>query len=254
MEPTHIANKLLRSLPPVDLERISPHLVALSLPARKTLYKEGDSIGEVYFLGAGACSLLKTMSDGAAIEIATVGNEGVIGWSVYLGEHRSPSQVVMEMACPTGLRMRVDAFITEMECRGAFYKNVVRYSQASMSQLMVMTACNALHSVHQRCARRLLMVADRGGSNDVPVTHELMAHLLGVRRPTITEILRDMQKKGVVETRRGMVRIHDRRRLEELSCECYATVNGLFNRLVPDIPPTGYLAPRTRDLRQGLSA
>jgi CRP-like cAMP-binding protein len=246
-------NKLLASLPQEDMDRISPHLMATSLPFRRVLYKQDDAINEVYFLGGGACSLVKIMSDGAAAEIATVGNEGVIGWSAYFGEHHSTTQVVIQLECTSGFRMPVDAFIAEMEYRQAFYNKVVRYSQALISQVMLTTVCNGLHSVPQRCCRCLLKMCDRANSNDLPVTHDLLAELLGVRRATVTVIIGDLQKEGVVESRRRMIRIRDRHRLEELSCECYVADNIIFNRLMPEVSLQGG-RPWTRHGWPALSA
>jgi CRP-like cAMP-binding protein len=236
-------NKLLASIPADDMQRISPHLVAVSLPLRQVLYKEDDTIRDVYFLSSGACSLIKTMNDGAAAEIATIGNEGVIGSSVYFGENRSISQAIIQLARAEGFKMPAESFITEMERHGAFYNKVLRYSQALMSQTMQTTVCNGLHSAEQRCCRWLLMTRDRVESDDLKLTHDLLAHMLGVRRPTVTIIIRDLQNKGLVEHHRGMLRIRDRHRLEGVSCECYATVNASFSRLLPEMARQGVIGP-----------
>jgi CRP-like cAMP-binding protein len=228
-------NKLLASIPPEEIQRISPHLVRVWLRVRQVLYKDDDAIHHVYFLASGACSLIKTMNDGATAEIATIGNEGVIGSSVYFGEHRSISQAIIQSPGADGFRMTVRRFITEMERHGAFYNTVVRYSQALMSQIMQATVCNGLHSAEQRCCRWLLMARDRLGSDDLKVTHDVLAYTLGLRRPTVTIIIRDLQERGLIENHRGLIRILDRQRLEEVSCECYATVNTIFSRLMPDV-------------------
>jgi CRP-like cAMP-binding protein len=228
-------NKLLASLPPEDMQRISPHLAGVSLRVRHVLYRDDDAIHDVYFLVSGACSLIKTMTDGATAEIATIGTEGVIGSSVYFGEDRSIGQAIIQSPGADGLKMPVQSFITEMERHGAFYNTVVRYSQALMSQIMQATVCNGLHSAEQRCCRWLLMARDRVSSDDLKVTHDFLAYTLGLRRPTVTIIIRDLQERGLIENHRGVIRILDRQRLEDVSCECYATVNTIFSRLLPDV-------------------
>jgi CRP-like cAMP-binding protein len=175
------------------------------------------------------------MRDGQIAEIATIGSEGVIGASVFFGDDQSFSETIVQVPHGDGFRMPVDAFVTEMSRRGAFYNRIIRYSQALMSQVMQTTVCNGLHSVEQRCCRWLLMTCDRVGTDDLRLTHEFLSIMLGVRRPTVTLVMGDLQNAGLVENRRGMIHIVDRRRLEATACECYAALRANFARLLPEI-------------------
>jgi CRP-like cAMP-binding protein len=230
-------NKLLATLPADEFERISAQLTLVPMRFKQTLYKQDEPIEHVFFPGGGACSLTKVMNDGKVAEIATIGNEGVIGACVFFGNDQSFGETFVQVADGDGFRMPVEAFVTEMARRGAFYNRVIRYSQALLSQVMQTTVCNGLHSVEQRCCRWLLMTADRVQSDSMRLTQEFLSIMLGVRRPTVTLIMGDLQKAGLVENRRGMIHIADRAGLEAASCECYATVKATFARLLPEIPP-----------------
>jgi CRP-like cAMP-binding protein len=229
-------NKLLATLPADDYQRIVSHLTVVPLKFKQVLHKQDERIEHVFFPGGGACSLTKVMQDGRVAEIATVGNEGVIGASVFFGDDRSFSETIVQVAAGDGFRMPVEAFVSEMARRGSFYNRIVRYSQALMSQVMQTTVCNGLHSVEQRCCRWLLMTHDRVHSENLQLTQEFVAVMLGVRRPTVTLIMSELQKAGLVESRRGTIHIMDRARLEVASCECYRTVKATFGRLLPEIP------------------
>jgi|SRR5688500_14409452 CRP-like cAMP-binding protein len=228
-------NKLLATLPTDDFQCLLPHLAVVPFRVKDVLYKQDAKIEHVFFPGGGACSLMKVMRDGKIAEIATIGNEGVIGASVFFGDDRSFSETIVQVAQGEGFRMSAENFVSEMSRRGAFYNRVIRYSQALMSQVMQTTVCNGLHSVEQRCCRWLLMTDDRVESDNMRVTHELLSTMLGVRRPTVTLIMGDLQKLGLVENRRGKIHIADRSGLEASACECYATVKATFARLFPEI-------------------
>jgi CRP-like cAMP-binding protein len=230
-------NKLLASLPFDDYQRIAGQLTTVPLRFKEVLYKQDEVIKHIFFPGGGACSLTKVMQDGRVAEIATVGNEGVLGTSVFFGDEQSFSETIVQVAEGDGFRMPADAFVSEMNRRGVFYNRIIRYSQALTSQVMQTTVCNGLHSVEQRACRWLLMTFDRVGSNNLRLTHEFMSVMLGVRRPTVTLIMGDLQKAGLIETQRGMIHIVNRPGLEETSCECYGTVKATFARLLPEIPP-----------------
>ena len=234
---TRPVNRLLATLLPEDYARISSQLTVVPLTFKQILYKQGEVIQHVFFPGGGACSLTRVMRNGQVAEIATIGNEGVIGASVFFGDDQSFSETIVQVADGDGFRMPVEAFVTEMSRRGAFYNRIIRYSQALMSQVMQTTVCNGLHSVEQRCCRWLLMTCDRVGSDDLRLTHEFLSIMLGVRRPTVTLVMGDLQKAGLVENRRGMIHVSDRRRLETTSCECYAAVKANFARLLPEMTP-----------------
>jgi CRP-like cAMP-binding protein len=230
------SNKLLLTLPPVDYERIARHLSIIPLKFKQVLYKQGQTIRDVYFPGGGACSVTKTMEDGATAEIATIGNEGMLGTSVFFGDDQAQGDVFVQIGGEGGFKMSAAAFIEEMELRGAFYNRVIRYNQALMIQVMQTTVCNSLHSAEQRCCRWLLMTHDRVGNAELRLTHEFMSMMLGVRRPTVTLIVGELQKAGMVETRRGTINILDRKGLEASSCECYESVKASFQRLMPELP------------------
>ena len=203
---------------------------------KQVLYKQDEPIQFIYFPGGGACSLTKVMQDGQMAEIATIGNEGVIGASVFFGDDRSFAETIVQVAGGDGFRMPVDAFISEMARRGAFYELTVRYLQALTNQTMQTTVCNALHSAEQRCCRWLLMTHDRVG-RDLRLTHEFLSMMLGVRRPTVTLIMGDLQKAGLVDHTRGTIHVVNRAGLETMSCECYAALKASFARLMPERPP-----------------
>ena len=229
------SNRLLATLPADDLERVLSHTMPMPLTLRQVIYKQDEVISYVLFPGGGACSLTKVMQDGQMAEIATVGNEGVLGTGVFFGDDRAFGETIVQVPDGLGLKMPVPAFLAEMDRRGAFYNRIIRYSQALMSQIMQTTVCNGLHSAEQRCCRWLLMTYDRVESNDLRLTHEFLAVMLGVRRPTVTLILGELQKAGLVDHHRGTIHVVDRPGLEAASCECYATVKATFARLMPEM-------------------
>jgi CRP-like cAMP-binding protein len=235
------ANKLLSTLPLVDRQRISSYLTTVSATFKQVFYKQDASITDVYFPGSGAWSLTKTMEDGGTAEVGTIGNEGMIGSSVFFGDRISHTEAIVQVAGDLGAyKMPVAAFLAEMERHGAFYNRVIRYHQALAIQIQQTTACNALHPAEQRCCRWLLMTRDRVGSDELKLTHEFLAVMLGVRRPTVTLIAGALQKAGLITNgHRGVINIADHRRLEAASCECYATVKANFARLLPEIPAAG---------------
>jgi len=228
-------NRLLASLPNEDYQRLAPHLRTVPMKSKQVVHKQDQQINDVYFPSGGAFSLVKTLQDGQVAEVATVGAEGAVGASVFFGQQFADCDVIVQLPGPEALAISADMFNTEMERRGAFYNRVVRYNQALMSQIMQTTVCNGLHSAEQRCCRWLLMTADRAGNEEFPMTHELLATMLGVRRPTVTLVAASLQKAGLIEYRRGSVKIVDRQRLEAACCECYHTVKDQMRRLLPDI-------------------
>ena len=227
-------NKLLATLPQEDRQRVFSQLTAVPLTFRQVLYKQGEKVEHVYFPCGGACSLTKTMEDGRTAEVGTIGNEGMLGASVFFGDGQAQCDAIVHVAAKNGYKMTVGAFAEEMQRHAAFYDRVIRYQQALAIQVMQTTACNALHSAEQRCCRWLLMTRDRVGNDDLTLTHEFLAIMLGVRRSTVSIIVEGLQKAGLVETRRGQITIVDRQRLEASSCECYGAVKANFARLLPD--------------------
>jgi len=228
-------NKLLASLPPEDYERIAPHLRSVAMTLKQSLYKQDEPIQDVVFPNGGACSLVKTLQDGQAAEVASIGAEGVVGGSVFFGQRVAACDVVVQLPGPAADVMPANVFNAEMDRRGAFFNHVIRYNQALMSQIMQTTACNGLHSAEERCCRWLLMTHDRAGQDDFPLTHEFLALMLGVRRPTVTLVVASLSAAGLIESRRGSIRITDRVGLETASCECYQAVKATWRRLLPEL-------------------
>lgn len=229
-------------MPLADRQRISSYLTTAAAPFKQVFYKQGATINDVYFPSSGAWSLTKTMEDGDTAEVGTIGNEGMIGCSVFVGDRLSHTEAIVQVAGDADpLKMPVAAFMAEMELRGAFFNRVIRYHQAQAIQIQQTTACNALHAAEQRCCRWLLMTRDRVGSDELKLTHEFLAIMLGIRRPTVTIVLGTLEKAGLIANgHRGAINIANRAGLEDACCECYATVKAHFARLLPEIPvPTG---------------
>jgi CRP-like cAMP-binding protein len=223
-------NHLLARLPKGEFERLFHLLESIPLPTKKVLYKARSPIDYVYFPTSGVVSAMMVMEDGSAIEVATVGNEGVAGLTAFIGAESSPYQVMVQLP-GQGLRMRADAFRDDASRGDALRKILVLYNTAYAIQVSYCVACNALHGVEKRCCRWLLMTQDRMGSNLIPLTHEFLAIMLGVRRPTVSDVLRPLQERGMLRSGRGVIEILDRSGLEALACECYAAVNREFARI-----------------------
>jgi CRP-like cAMP-binding protein len=230
-----ITNRLLLSLPAEDYQRLTPHIRVIPMTPRRVLQKQDEPIREVYFPGGGACSLFKIMQDGKTAEIATIGDEGVISAGVFFGQRESVGEVVVQVPGAAALALAVDVFNAEMSRRGALYNRVVRFNQSLTSQIMQTTACNGLHSVEQRCCRLLLMTQDRVRRDEFPLTHEFVATMLGVRRPTVTLVAHALQQAGLITCRRGHITIVNRKKLEAAACECYESVRNTFRRLIPEV-------------------
>lgn len=228
-------NKLLASLPLEDYQRIAPNLRSVPMKLKQVLQKQDNPIEDVYFPGGGAFSLVKTLSDGQVAEVATIGAEGASGAGVFFGQRVADCDVLVQVTGPSAQVMSAELFNVEMERHGAFFNRVVRYNQALMSQIMQTTVCNGLHSAEERCCRWLLMSHDRAGADEFPLTHEFLATMLGVRRPTVTIVASHLQQAGLIQYRRGSVTILDRAKLEAASCECYGTVRDQMRRLLPDV-------------------
>ena len=225
-------NRLLASLPVDELERVSAHLTWRPLKVRQTLHKRGEPISEIFFPGRSVCSITNTMEDGGMVEVAMVGREGLVGIGSAMGNPVAAGDAFVQIAAEPAAVMPFDAFNRELERRGAFHTAVTRYSQAFVSLLMQSVACNGLHSAEERCCRWLLMTHDRIAQDEFPLTHELLAVMLGVRRPTVTLVMAELARAGIVSHVRGHVRIVDRKGLEEASCECYKNIRSVFDRLL----------------------
>jgi CRP-like cAMP-binding protein len=225
-------NLLLARLPPSENQRISSHMQPVSLDFKQVIQKFREPIAFVYFPVRGAASAITVMDDGSAIEIATIGNEGVIGQSILDGtDDASPTDIIIQVA---GDALRMDASILKQEAGhdGPFRQLLLRYNKAYLMQVSQSVACNGLHSIQQRCCRWILITLDRMESNVVPLTHEFLAIMLGVRRSSVTEVLRPFHEQGLVNNSRGTITVLDREGLERISCECYRRVKEEFERLL----------------------
>jgi len=225
-------NRLLASLPPDDYQRVSSELTWRPLRVRQVLHKHGEPLTEVYFPGRSVCSITNVMEDGGVVEVATVGREGLIGIAAVFGAPVASGEAFVQIAAEPAAAISIEAFRREMERRGAFYDRVTKYAQAFVNMLMQSVACNGLHSAEQRCCRWLLMTHDRVGQDEFPLTHEFLAIMLGVRRPTVTLVMAELARTGIVSHVRGHVRIVNRTGLEAAACECYRNVRAVFDRLL----------------------
>ena len=238
--PSSDVNHLLAALPPEDSARISPYLTLAPLRARQVLYKRDEPLKQVFFPGRSLCSLLLTMEDGASAEIAVVGPEGIVGVEVALGLRSAACDATVQVAGEGyAFVMNVDAFRSEIARPGMFGVLVQNYASAFVGFVTQSVACNALHSVEARCCRWLLHAQDRLASSDLPLTHDLLSAMLGVRRPTVTLVLNDLTQAGTISTSRGLLRIIDRHALESRACDCYKTVTGIFDKCM-----AGYASPQ----------
>jgi CRP-like cAMP-binding protein len=224
-------NQLLSSLPRADFARLRPHLRTVSITVKQILHPRNEPIREVYFPNGGVASVTAVMRDGAMVEIATIGDEGVVGMNAFFGPAVMSGEAMQQVGDTNAEAMSVQAFRNELDRRGAFYNSIQGYSQGLVILMMQSTACMALHSVHERCCRWLLMTHDRVRRGDFQLSHEFLAMMLGSTRPTVTVVAGALQKAGLIKYTHGRMTIVDRQGLEAASCECYATVKEHFDRL-----------------------
>jgi CRP-like cAMP-binding protein len=223
-------NSLLARLPARSAARLERHFDKVSLELKEVLYEAGRAIRYVYFPLSGVISLIVPMQDGNAVEVGTVGNEGMAGTPLFLGADRSPTRVLCQIP-GDALRMRGSFFVRELQQNRPLARTVGRYTQALLNVISQSAACNHLHSVEQRMARWLLMTHDRVDSDEFYLTQEFLAQMLGVRRASVTVVAGLLQRAGLIAYQRGHIRILDRRQLELASCECYAVVKREMERL-----------------------
>ena len=228
------SNRLLGALPDADFERLKGQLRSRNGEQKYVLADSGDPINEVYFPVDAVVSVLTRMDDGASVEIATVGNEGLVGVTAAWGaKTMNPKEFATVQVPGTIVTMDREAFRDEVQRQGPLASLVERYTQAFFTQVSQQVACNGLHSVEQRCARWLLLTQDRVGTDEFPMTHEFLSQMLGVRRATVTVTAGILQKAGFAQFSRGRVEIVDRDGLEKTACECYAVTREVYERLLP---------------------
>jgi len=223
---------LLDALPINDFERIEPHLELIPMKLGDVLYEPGAKLKYVYFPTTSIVSLLYVMKDGASAEIAIVGNEGILGISLFMGGETTPSRAVVQSA-GFGFRLKSQLLKNEFGRFGATLHLLLRYTQALITQMSQTAVCNRHHSVDQQLCRWLLLSLDRLQTNELSMTQELIANMLGVRREGVTEAAGKLQDAGLIRYQRGKITVLDRPRVEARSCECYQVVKKEFDRLLP---------------------
>lgn len=228
-------NHLLAALPQAEFERLEPHLELVALPLGEALYESGGQLHYVYFPTTCIISMLYVMEDGATAEIAMVGNEGILGVSLFMGGETTPSRAVVQSA-GHAYRLKAQLLKDEFNRAGPVLHLLLRYTQALITQMAQTAVCNRHHTVEQQLCRWLLLSLDRLSSNEVTITHELIASMLGVRRGGVTEAAGNLQRAGLISYSRGHISVLDRPGLEREVCECYAVVKKEFERLLSDIP------------------
>jgi CRP-like cAMP-binding protein len=227
-------NHLLAALPAPEWLRWLPQLEHIDMPLGQVLYESGATQNHVYFPTTAIVSLLYSMEDGASAEIAVVGNEGIVGISLFMGGDSTPSRAVVQSA-GQGFRLKARLIKDEFNRAGPVLRLLLRYTQALITQMAQTAVCNRHHSLDQQLCRWLLLSLDRLQGNDLVMTHELIANMLGVRREGVTEIAYKLQAAGLIQYSRGHISVINRAGLEKRTCECYAVVRKEYDRLLPDI-------------------
>lgn len=227
-------NHLLAAVPAEVFERLSTHLELIPMPLGEVLYESGGQLQHVYFPTTAIVSLHYIMENGASAEIAGVGNEGVLGISLFMGGNTTPSMATVQTA-GCGYRLKGRLMMEEFNRAGPMMRLMLRYTQALMTQMSQTAVCNRHHSLEQQLCRWLLLTLDRLTSNELIMTQELIASMLGVRREGITEAAGNLQRSGLISYRRGHITVRERSGLESRVCECYAVVKNEFDRLLSDV-------------------
>ncbi len=225
-------NRLLAALPDAEWARWLPQLEPVDMPLGKVLYESGSKLTHVYFPTTSIVSLLYVMEDGASAEIAVVGHEGIVGISLFMGGETTPSRAVVQSA-GLAFRLKANVMMQEFNRAGPVLHLLLRYTQALITQMAQTAVCNRHHSLDQQLCRWLLLSLDRLHSNEIVMTQELIANMLGVRREGVTEAAGNLQQAGLIRYRRGHITVLDRARLEQRTCECYAVVRREYDRLLP---------------------
>lgn len=231
-EPRH--NRLLAALATEEYERLLPNLELVTMPLGHVLYESGSELRHVYFPTTSIVSLLYVMLDGASAEIAVVGNDGLIGVALFMGGETMPNRAVVQSA-GHAYRLKGQLLKEEFNRSGELQHLLLRYTQALLTQMAQTAVCNRHHSLDQQLCRWLLLSLDRLPSDELIMTQELIANMLGVRREGVTEAAGNLQKSGLIKYSRGRIKVLDRAGLEARVCECYAVVRKEFERLLPEV-------------------
>jgi CRP-like cAMP-binding protein len=228
-------NHLLAALPDAEWQRWLPQLERVEMPLGQVLYESGGMLSHVYFPTTAIVSLLYVMENGASAEIAVVGNEGIVGISLFMGGDSTSSRAVVQSA-GLGLRLKAQIMKEDFNRAGPVLHLLLRYTQALITQMAQTAVCNRHHSLDQQLCRWLLLSLDRLQGNELVMTQELIANMLGVRREGVTEGALKLQQAGLIRYARGHISVLDRDGLEQRSCECYAVVKKEYDRLLPEKP------------------
>jgi CRP-like cAMP-binding protein len=226
-----LENQILGCLPPEEQQRLRPLLHPVSLAQYSVVFEAGMPLSHVLFIDEGIVSIVSTMSDGATMEIGIIGNEGLAGIRAVMGVETVSYRHTVQIA-GRGRRFSTAALRNELRHDSQLRRLLNRYCSAFMTQVMQSVACSGLHSVEQRCCRWLLTAYDRLGTPEFDITHDFLARMLGVRRASVTDVLRPLQNQGLISSRRGHVTILDAKRLAANSCECYDFIRGEYQRLL----------------------
>jgi CRP-like cAMP-binding protein len=225
-------NHLLAALPPAEWGRWAPMLESIDMPLGQVIYEPGIALNYVYFPITAIISLLYVMENGASAEIAVVGNEGIVGVSLFMGGQSTPSRAVVQSA-GLGCRLKASIMKTEFDKAGPALHLLLRYTQALITQMAQTAVCNRHHTLDQQLCRWLLLSLDRLQGDQLVMTQELIANMLGVRREGVTDGALKLQRAGLIQYARGRITILDRKGLEARTCECYAVVKREYDRLLP---------------------
>ncbi len=225
-------NRLLAALGPGECAELAPYLHAVELRRGAVLMRPGEPVGYVWFPHSAVVSLTALLADGGTAESATIGREGAVGLVPALGDGRGASYGIVQVT-GSASRMERSRFRAAFEDRPALRRLCLLYYEALVAQILQSVACNALHSVEARFCRRLLMLHDRVGRDEIRLTHQALAEMLGVQRSTLTVVAQTLQHEGLIRYQRGLVEVVDRAGLEAAACECYAAARGTLERLLP---------------------
>jgi CRP-like cAMP-binding protein len=243
-------NHLLAALPEREWLRWRPHIEHVDLPLGKVIYESGATLTHVYFPATAIVSLLSVLENGESAEIAVVGNEGIVGVAMFMGGGSTPSHAVVQSA-GEGFRLTAAAMRHEFERAGPVMHVMLRYTQALITQMAQTAVCNRHHSLDQQLCRWLLLSMDRLQGNQLVMTQELIANMLGVRREGVTEAALKLQRASLISYARGHITVLDRPGLEKRSCECYAVVKKEYDRLLPATMALQHLAGRPAGVQVG---
>jgi len=228
----HRANRLLAALEPDDLTWLEPHLEVVELSRGKVIYEAGEPIRYTYFPHDTIVSLVTVLRNGGSVEVAVFGREAAFGFVSALISRQSFGRYIAQLS-GTASRITIERMHEAVTARPGIRQLMLRFTEALLTQSLQTVACNAVHSVEARCCRWILSTRDRMDHDTLPLTHELLAEMLGVQRSTVSGVLRTLQMAGLISQGRGVITITDRSGLEETSCECYGLIRQSFERLLP---------------------